>query len=82
MAIDEAAFDSALAEFVSTLDSTLTAIQTKLDEIGEPVDFSDELATLDGAKTRLQEFVDANTTPTEPSEPTDQPPGSGTDQPQ
>jgi multidrug efflux pump subunit AcrA (membrane-fusion protein) len=66
MAINEAEFDAALAEFITSLDGALTAIQAKLDEAEVEVDFTDELASLDGAKTRLSEFVAANTTPEVP----------------
>jgi ABC-type transporter Mla subunit MlaD len=67
MAIDEAAFDSALAEFVTTLDSTLDAIKAKLDSLDVPAtDFTDELATLDAAKERLSSFVADNAGADEP----------------
>lgn len=75
MAMDEAAFDAALADFVVSLDDALAAIQAKLDEQGVTVDFTDELATLDGAKTKLTDFVAANTAPvTPPVEPPAEPP--------
>ena len=61
MAANEQEFDAALAEFVTVLDVSLTAIKAKLDSLDVPVDFSDELATLDAAKATLTDFVSANT---------------------
>jgi len=66
MAANEAEFDSALAEFMTTLDDALNTIQTKLDEESVSVDFSDELASLDQAKTRLSDFIARNAPTPEP----------------
>lgn len=60
MALDEAAFDEALAAFVTVLGQSLDAIKAKLDSLGAGVDFSDELATLEAASTTLKDFVAAN----------------------
>lgn len=60
MAINEAEFDAALAEFITALDDTLNIIQEKLNSIGSEVDFTDELDTLTSAKGRLTDFVAAN----------------------
>jgi len=62
MALDEAAFDAALADFVGVLTASLDAIKAKLDSLGTGVDFSDELATLEEASTTLKDFVTANAT--------------------
>lgn len=82
MAIDEAAFNEALADFVGVLDDTLETIQSKLDSLGTPTDFTEELATLDAAKQRLNEFVASNTGTAgggtdETTPPEEVPPGEG-----
>jgi len=66
MAANEQQFDEALTAFVTTLDESLTAIKAKLDSLGVSVDFTDELATLDVAKTALTDFVAANAPPPAP----------------
>ena len=71
MEVNEQEFNVALTDFISTLDSSLNAIKTKLDGMGVASDFSDELQMLTDAKTSLTDFVAANasSTPTEPTEP-------------
>jgi septation ring formation regulator EzrA len=66
MAANEADFDAALTEFLTSLDAGLTAIQAKIDSLGVTVDFTDELASLDSAKTKLSDFVAANSDPVPP----------------
>ncbi len=59
MAVDQAQFDAALAEFVSDLDAGIEAILAKIDALEgiTAADFSDELATLTGAKDRFAAAV-------------------------
>ena len=67
MEVNEQEFNVALTDFISTLDSSLGAIKTKLDGMGVASDFSDELAMLTDAKSKLTDFVAANaSTPVEP----------------
>jgi hypothetical protein len=65
MAINEQEFNDALADFVSTLDESLAAIQSKLDGMGVGSDFTEELDMLTNAKTKLTDFVAANSDSTE-----------------
>jgi hypothetical protein len=57
MAVDEAAFDAALTEFLSDVEAGMQAVQAKLDSLGTPVDLSDELQQIRDAKDKFNDQV-------------------------
>lgn len=68
MAVGQAEFDSALADFLSDLDLGLQAIQAKLDESGTSIDLSSELQQITDAKTKFDAQVASDTAPPEPTQ--------------
>lgn len=63
MATDQAAFDAALTDFLTDLETGLAAIQAKLDQAGTPIDLTAELAQITDAKAKLDAQVAADTGP-------------------
>ena len=59
--VDQATFDSALADFTNDLTTGLAAIQAKLDAANVPVDLSAELQQITDAKTAFDAQVATDT---------------------